>query len=295
MAERRADTAHARGRVPLNALRERAARRRHHSLAEALTGGGGTRIIAELKKASPSAGLLRRAYRPAALARAYEAAGACAVSVLTEPRHFLGRGEHLEAVRAATRLPVLRKDFIGDPYQVAEAAAWGADAVLLIVAALEGPALRRLFAEARTLGLDVLVEAHSARELELALALPGAIVGVNSRNLKTLETSLDTARSLAGRIPAERISVAESGIRTRAEIEDLEARGYRGFLIGETLLRSGRPGAAVRALRGAGDAGPVRAGQRQERAGRRANVDSGGEMGQTHVLDTNGRRAAWPN
>jgi indole-3-glycerol phosphate synthase len=250
MAERRRAVARARRRVPLAALEAAAAGRRHRSLAARLAGARGTAIIAELKRASPSAGLLRVDYRPARLAAAYAAAGACGLSVLTEPRHFRGSAAHLKAARRATALPVLRKDFMVDPYQAAEAAAWGADVVLLILAALAPAEARALYDAARAYGLEVLAEAHTAAEVDAALALKDAIVGVNSRNLKTLRTDLRTARRLAAAIPRGRLAVAESGIRTRRDIEGLEAAGYRGFLIGESLLAAPDPGAKLRELLG---------------------------------------------
>jgi len=254
MTERRAAVARQRARVPAADLLARAAARRHRSLVDRLRHGVGTRIIAEMKQASPSAGLLRPAYDPGALARAYAEAGACGLSVLTEPLHFLGDGAHVEAARAVTDLPILRKDFMCDTYQVAEAAAWGADVILLIVAALTDGELRALHAAARTLGLDVLVEAHTADELQRAAALEGAILGVNSRDLKTLTTHLDTARRLAAEVPPGRLAIAESGIRRRAEIVELEALGYSGFLIGEALVRETDAAGRLRGLLDDGEA-----------------------------------------
>ena len=251
MVERLADVEAASRAAPVELLAEAAAARIHHSLADALASEG-TNIIAEMKKASPSAGVLMEDYRPFDIARAYADNGACALSVLTEPRHFGGTGEHLRAARSAVDLPILRKDFVCDAYHLHEAAAWGADAVLLIVAALEPGRLRSLHEEALRLGLDVLAEAHTADEVEAALALEGAIVGVNSRDLKTLKTDLAVARSLAGRIPAGRLSVAESGIRTRGDIDELGNLGYNGFLVGESLVRQRDPGAALKALLGTG-------------------------------------------
>ena len=250
MDERRADVADARGRVPVEALRERAAGRVHRSLVERLGRGAGTRVIAEMKKASPSAGVLREDYRPAEIATAYAAAGAAGLSVLTEPRHFLGSGDHLCAVRAVTDLPILRKDFICDPYQVHEAAAWGADVVLLIAAVLDDGLMRGLYDAAVGLGLEVLAEAHTREELERAAALEGAILGVNSRDLKTLKTDLATAQSLAEHLPAGRPTIAESGIRTRADIERLKSAGYGGFLVGESLLGAPEPGKRLAELLG---------------------------------------------
>jgi indole-3-glycerol phosphate synthase len=248
--QRRQDARRARRRVSEATLREAARRRVHRSLAQELTKRSGNAIVAEMKKASPSAGLLRPVYSPARLARAYEQAGAAGLSVLSEPRHFLGRAAHVRSARAASALPVLRKDFLCDPYQVAEAAAWGADVVLLIVAALDEAEMRDLYEAALDLGLEVLAEAHSEAELERALGLERAIVGVNSRNLKTLTTDLATACAMASRIPRGRLSMAESGIRTRADIEKLALLGYDGFLVGETLLRAKRPEAVLRQLTG---------------------------------------------
>lgn len=258
MGERRAAAAQARVRVPEKALAAAAAGRVHHRLKARLDGGGGrTCIVAEMKKASPSAGLLRPDYDPAALARAYTAAGAAGLSVLTEPLHFLGAEAHLRAARAATDLPILRKDFMGDVYQVAEAAAWGADVILLIAAALPDGLMRTLYERALEFGLEVLAEVHTREELMRVLPLEEAIIGVNSRNLKTLRTDLATAHALAAEIPAGRLSIAESGISSRTEIEALEAAGYDGFLIGESLLRHGDPGAGLAALLGPSPAAPT--------------------------------------
>jgi indole-3-glycerol phosphate synthase len=249
MGERRVAVVEAQKVVPVEALRERAAGRVHHSLVDAL-GGAGTSIVAEVKKASPSAGLLRPDYDPGAMAATYEANGACGISVLTEPKHFLGSAAHLEAVRATVSLPVLRKDFMCDPYQVFEAAAWGADVILLIVAALDDGLMRELYDTARELGLDVLAESHNEEELDRALALEDAIVGVNSRNLKTLKTDLAVAHAMSGKIPADRLSLAESGIKTRQDIERLTGAGYSGFLIGESIVGHEDPGAKLRELLG---------------------------------------------
>lgn len=250
MNERRAAVDMQRQQVPESILRDQAARRQHHSLADCLRGHIGTRIIAEMKQASPSAGLLRACYDPAALAADYTEAGACALSILTEPLHFMGDQSHVEAARAVSALPILRKDFICDSYQIAEAAAWGADVILLIVAALDDAALRALYETARGLGLEVLVEAHTAEELERATMLEDAILGVNSRNLRTLKTDLDTARRLASLIPSDRLAIAESGIRHRAEIVELESLGYSGFLIGEALVRDTDAAGRLRVLLG---------------------------------------------
>ena len=250
MAERRADAAAARDRIPLKQLEEAASSRVHHSLVDSLSRTEGTRIVAEVKKASPSAGLLREHYLPAEAAAAYADHGAAGISVLTEPRHFLGSEQHLRDVRARVDLPILQKDFICDTYQVAEAAAWGADVVLLILAALSEEETRLLYAAALEYGLDVLAETHTAPEIEQALRLKKAIIGVNSRNLKTLETDLAVARGLAEHIPPDRLSMAESGIRARSDIEPLETMGYRGFLVGEVLMAAADPGAKLDELCG---------------------------------------------
>jgi len=250
MSERQADAESAKRRIPVTELQARSVGRVHRSLIGALAPRRGTRVIAEIKKQSPSAGLLRPDFQPAAMARAYEAAGAAAISVLTEPRHFQGRDQHLREVREAVQLPVLRKDFLCDPYQVYEAAALGADAILLIVAALDARRLKTLYDVAAGCGLDVLVESHTADELKRAMELENAVIGVNSRDLKTLKTDLAVARQLAGMISGNRLAVAESGIRTRADVEDLERLGYCGFLIGESLVSAGDPGAKLREMIG---------------------------------------------
>lgn len=249
VARRREDALRAESAVPVDELKRRAAGVVRRSLRRALVSGKGTRIIAEMKRASPSAGPLRE-LDPAALAVRYEEGGACALSVLTEPHWFLGSADDLRAARAATQLPVLRKDFIVEPYQVHETAAMGADVILLIVAALERAALHDLHGLAVECGLEVLVESHTESELALAVELPGAVIGVNSRDLKTLKTDLGTAAGLAALVPSGRLAVAESGVKTRREVELLESAGYRGFLIGETLLRSPDPGRTLGELMG---------------------------------------------
>lgn len=246
MDERRADVDKARAEVSQEALQSQAADRVYHSLIQRLAEGDGTQVIAEVKKASPSAGILVEDYRPAERATVYEVSGAAGISVLTEPNHFMGSAQDLRDVRGAVDLPVLRKDFMCDEYQLFEAAAWGADVVLLIVAALDKVLLRDLYSAAIALGLEVLVESHSADELEIALELENAIIGINSRNLSTLVTDLGVARDLAGRIPGNRLSIAESGIKCRSDIENLEEKGYNGFLVGESLLKVSDSGAELR-------------------------------------------------
>jgi indole-3-glycerol phosphate synthase len=205
----------------------------------------GTRIISECKRRSPSRGVLRAAYDPAAIAAAYEVAGAAAVSVLTEPTFFDGSLDHLRAVRAAVSLPVLRKDFIVIEPQLVEARAAGADAVLLIVAALDDATLRSLIAAAGGLSLAPLVEVHDMKELTRALAAGARIVGVNSRNLRTLEVATATFDALASSIPDDVVAVAESGIRSAGEIARLQSLGYDAFLIGERFMTAPDPGGAL--------------------------------------------------
>ena len=206
------------------------------------------RIIAECKRRSPSRGVLKADYDPVTIARRYEECGAAAVSVLTEPTFFDGALEHLQAVAAAVRVPLLRKDFIVSEYQLLEAAAAGADAVLLIAAALDRRDLARLHARALALGLDVLVETHSLDELETALDAGARIVGVNNRNLRTLEVDLAVSEALIARMPRDVLAVSESGLRSAADLVRLRQLGYQAFLIGERLMTELDPGAALKAL-----------------------------------------------
>jgi len=205
-------------------------------------------LIAEVKKASPSAGIIREDFDPASVAQAYERGGARCLSVLTDEEFFQGSLDDLTRARAAVELPVLRKDFILDQLQVLEARACGADCVLLIVAALDGAALAELLEEARALGMDALVEVHSRRELEAALSVGADLVGINNRDLRTFEVRLETTCQLAPTVPDGVAVVAESGIRTRADVERLKQCGVHAVLVGETLMRSRDPGAAAREL-----------------------------------------------
>ena len=207
-------------------------------------------VIAELKKASPSKGLIRVEFDAALLAKELEAGGAAVLSVLTEERFFQGSLENLQRASTAVTIPCLRKDFMVDPFQVVEARANGADAILLIVAALSNVELRTLRAEARRCELDVLCEVHDREELDRALALDCECVGVNSRDLKTFQVSLDRACELAEHLPPSAVHVAESGIHTRADMDRLRGAGYEAFLIGESLMRQPEPGMALRALLG---------------------------------------------
>jgi indole-3-glycerol phosphate synthase len=205
-------------------------------------------IIAEIKKASPSKGLLTPDFRPANTAAQYEAGGAAALSVLTDRSFFQGSLEDLEAARSSVNLPALRKDFTISEYHVLEAAAHGADAILLIAAILTVGEMRRYRELAKQYGMHCLVEIHDDAELDSALGSGAEIIGVNNRNLHTFEVNLETSFRLAGRIPGEVIKVSESGIENRAQIAELQSAGFRAFLIGEHLMRSGSPSDALRAL-----------------------------------------------
>ena len=212
---------------------------------------GRSAVIAEIKRASPSKGLLRDPFEPAAIAQSYAAAGAACLSVLTDRDFFQGHEDYLKEARAACGLPVLRKDFIIDPYQVLEARLIGADCILLIVAALDDAALGQLAQLATELSLDVLVEVHDAGELERALASGTALIGINNRNLRTFETRLDTTLDLMPRIPGDRTVVTESGIHTPADVALMHENGVHAFLVGEAFMRAPDPGAKLAELFGA--------------------------------------------
>jgi indole-3-glycerol phosphate synthase len=239
-------------REPVSALERRASMRtpRGDRFEAALGMAGRVNVIAECKRRSPSRGVLAPQYDPVAIARQYEAGGAAAISVLTEPTFFDGALDHLTAVRKAVELPVLRKDFVVDEYQLLEARAAGADAVLLIVAALEQPDLVRLQSRAWELGLAALVEVHDDEELARAIDGGARIVGVNNRNLRTLAVDVGASDRLAAKMPAGVIGVSESGLQTRADLERLAAAGYRAFLIGERFMTDPDPARAIAELIG---------------------------------------------
>ena len=237
-------------REPRASLERRAERRTPNGAAfrERLSRAGSINVIAECKRRSPSRGVLRVAYEPVAIATGYEQAGAAAISVLTEPGFFDGSLEHLEAVREAVRIPLLRKDFIVDEYQLLEARAAGADAILLIVAALADADLARLSTAAAGHGLAALVEVHDVAECRRAVAAGATIIGVNNRNLRTLQVDLTASREVAAVLPAAAIGVSESGLKTSADLHGMKALGYQAFLMGERFMIEPDPGAALAGL-----------------------------------------------
>ncbi len=213
-----------------------------------LTAQQGPAVIAEIKKASPSAGVIRENFQPDAIARSYASAGAACLSVLTDRDFFQGSGEYLQQARNACELPVLRKDFIIDPWQIHESRVLGADCILLIVAALDQDSLQGLFDLAMKSNMDVLVEVHDEAEMERALGLEDAVIGVNNRDLNTFETSLETSERLQPMLPEGYLLVTESGIRTTADVKRMQVCGINTFLVGEALMRAVDPGSALREL-----------------------------------------------
>jgi indole-3-glycerol phosphate synthase len=238
-------------REPYEGLQERAVAsisgRRH--FLNLLRARSGSAIVAEVKRASPSAGLIAHDFDPVAIGRMYERSGADAISVLTESDHFLGDIAYLTAVRGATSLPLLRKDFLTLPYQIAQSAAYGADAVLLIVAGLRDEQLTTLLAQVHAYDMDALVEVHDERDLERAVAAGAVLVGVNNRNLRTMITDLAVSERLLPRVPEGVFAITESGMRESGDLERLRHAGARGFLIGEALMRAEDPAALIASLK----------------------------------------------
>ena len=238
-------------REPYDAMRDRAlasvaSRRPFVAALRAQSGGA---IIAEIKRASPSAGLIARDFDPVAIAKVYQGAGADAISILTESDHFLGDLNFVPTVRSIVKLPLLRKDFLSTPYQVAQSAAYGADCILLIVGGLTDEQLAACFEEARRYELDVLVEVHDARDLERALRFDVQLVGVNNRNLRTMITDLAVSEHVLPRVPEGVFAISESGMRNLDDLERLRRAGARGFLIGEALMRSEDPAELIASLK----------------------------------------------
>jgi len=254
VATKRDEIAQARERVPLTTLREQAlARPAVRGFAQALmqsVAAGRSAVIAEIKKASPSKGVIRAQFAPADIARSYALHGATCLSVLTDAPYFQGSPVYLEQARAACALPVLRKDFIVDEYQIHEARAMQADAILLIAACLDDAQMADFEACAMELGMDVLVEVHDGAELDRALALRTPLVGINNRNLRSFEVSLETTLGLRARVPADRLLVTESGILASDDVQRMRCAGVHAFLVGEAFMRAAEPGVALARLFG---------------------------------------------
>jgi len=252
LARKHAEVAERAARLPLADLQARLTSAPPvRGFADALAAriaSGQPGVIAEVKKASPSKGVIRADFDPAAIARSYAAAGAACLSVLTDIDFFQGSDTYLQQARAACGLPVLRKDFVIDPYQIYEARVLGADCVLLIAAALDDTRLSEFAFLAAELGMDVLVEVHDLDELERALPVPARLLGINNRNLKTFEVSLQTTLDLKAAAPADRLLVTESGILTRADVACMREAGVHAFLVGEAFMRQPDPGAALQEL-----------------------------------------------
>lgn len=261
-SDKRAHVKQRKARRPLSHLlteAERATAPRGFANALIAASATGYGLISEIKRASPSKGLIRNDFDPAMLARAYQAGGATCLSVLTDAPYFQGSDDHLMAARAVVDLPVLRKDFMLDPYQIIEARALGADCILLIMAALDDHLAAELEAAAHGHGMDVLIEVHDENELDRALKLQSRLIGVNNRNLKTLKTDISTTKKLAKRVPDDRILVCESGLNTPADLAEMAEVGARCFLIGEALMRQTDVEKAVRDMLSNPVAAPVQA------------------------------------
>jgi indole-3-glycerol phosphate synthase len=254
VAVKREEIAHSRKKVPLEAMRadaeSRVLTRDFEGAMRRQIAAGRSAVIAEIKKASPSKGVLREEFIPADIAQSYAEAGAACLSVLTDRQFFQGQPDFLKQARASCDLPVLRKDFMVDAYQIYESRAMGADCVLLIVASLEDTLMKELEAIARGLDMAVLVEVHDRAELDRALKLKTPLVGINNRNLRTFEVSLATTLDMLKDVPAGRIVVTESGIATKADVQTLRAAGVNAFLVGEAFMRADDPGEALATLFG---------------------------------------------
>jgi indole-3-glycerol phosphate synthase len=240
-------------REPIDVLRQRAANRlgERRAFRAKLSAASGPAIVAEIKRASPSLGLIVPHLDPAEIARDYEAAGADAISVLTEADHFLGDLAYLDIVRTASSLPLLRKDFLSTRYDVVQSAAYGADAILAIVAGISDAVLGELIDEARRFELDVLVEVHTEEELRRAVTAGATLLGINNRNLRTFETDLAVTEELLPLVPSGAVVISESGVKSQEDVRRLVAQGARGVLVGESLMRADDKGEAIRALKGA--------------------------------------------
>lgn len=252
LSAKRREVDAARAAVPLSDMERRAERadppRGFEAALRRRVAEGRPAVIAEIKRASPSRGLIRADFNPVRIARSYESHGAACLSVLTDREFFGGCAEDLQAARSACLLPVLRKDFMIDPYQVYEARSWGADCILLIVDAVADGELEPMARLARSLGMDVLVECHDAGQLERALQLPVSIIGINNRDLRTFETRIETTLELRPRVPADRLLVAESGISSPRDIERLSASGVSAYLIGSAFMEADEPGECLARL-----------------------------------------------
>jgi indole-3-glycerol phosphate synthase len=254
LAAKRAEVEEARSRIPLQRIegeaREASPPRGFELALRAKMAAARPAVIAEIKRASPSRGLIRPDFDPATIAGSYERHGAACLSVLTDREFFGGSADDLRAARAACRLPVLRKDFMVDPYQVYEARAWGADCILLIMDAAPDDRLRELEQLARTLGMDVLVECHDGTQLDRALAFTAGLIGINNRDLRTFETRLETTLELMNRVPAGRLLVTESGVGTPADVQRLRNAGVSAYLVGSALMGAPDPGMELSRLFG---------------------------------------------
>ena len=254
VAVKHTEVAAAKDRRPLAAVRadaeSRVLTRDFEAAMRQRIAASGSAVIAEIKKASPSQGVIRDNFEPADIAQSYAEHGAACLSVLTDQSFFQGQADYLKQARASCPLPVLRKDFMVDPYQIYESRVMGADAILLIAACLDDAQLRDFEAIARSLFMAVLVEVHDAAELDRALALKTPLVGINNRNLRSFAVSLDTTLDLLPRVPADRLLITESGIHARSDVQRMQAAGVRGFLVGEAFMRAPDPGVAMAKLFG---------------------------------------------